>query len=110
MRAVLFNAVALGELTVDFTAGPSLRMQAKAAFINTENGKTHGWTTCSQWSKETVEKLAELRAAMENDIASMHFADATMATGTSTGGGSLADTAKGLGERLGAVEEGVPQG
>lgn len=71
-----FNAVALMEIeTIDYRAGqPAL--VAHAAFINTENGVTYGKTTGrSCWSKETLNILAELRAAMERDIASAVFVD-----------------------------------
>lgn len=111
MRDANFNKVAVGELSIDLMSTPA-KITAKAAFINTLSGQTHGWTTCSQWSAATVEKLKELRALMEQDLAALHFADAVEGganTGTTTAG-SIKDNVKGLGEMLGSVAEEVPQG
>jgi hypothetical protein len=115
MRTVLFNHIAVGELSVNFIKGPTAEIKVKAAFVNTENGKTYGWTEGAPWSKETIERLAELRHCMERDLAAVHFADAAEGSpGTSIAGGSMADAPKGLGERLGSTGGGsgeeVPQG
>jgi hypothetical protein len=73
-----FDAIAVGEFTVNFL-GPTTKVTAKAAFVATESGFTHGWTTNESWSPETIQKLRELRQAMETDLARIHFgADAAM--------------------------------
>jgi len=41
--------------------------------VSTETGSTYGSTTCRQWSKPTLDKLAELRALMEEDLAALVF-------------------------------------
>ena len=111
MRTVTFNGIALGELNVDFLSTPS-KVVAKAAFINTQTGATHGWTTCHQWAPDTMERLRELRALMERDLAAIHFADASgvQPLTSTTRSGGLQSEMKGLGERLGAPVEEVPQG
>lgn len=110
MRTVRFNGIALGELSVQFLESPAV-IKAKAAFINTQTGATHGWTTNHQWSPRTIEKLKELRILMEEDIAAFHFVDGSVATvGTSTtGSGGLKDGFQGLGEKFGATDGDVPQ-
>jgi hypothetical protein len=68
-----FNAVAVLRIeAIDFAvqSGPIV---AHAAFVNIENGRTYGRTQCQNWSKATLEKLAELRALMEADVAAMVF-------------------------------------
>lgn len=111
MRPAKFNAVSVGEISVNFIEQPS-KVLVKGAFINTENGQTHGWTTCSQWSPDTVEKLRELRMLMERDMAELHFADfssAVVGHSSTTGGGLINALPQGLGEALGSVGDGVPQ-
>ena len=110
MRTVKFNGIALGELSVQFLESPA-KIIAKGAFINTESGTTHGWTTCHQWSPATIAKLKELRSLMEQDMAALHFVDASVSTtvGTPTGGGGIAEGFKGLGERLGTTDDVAPQ-
>jgi len=112
MRDANFNALALGELSVNFLEAPA-KVTAKAAFINTQTGQTHGWTTCHQWSPDTIEKLRELRMLMERDLGALHFADdagGVASSTTTTRGGALGKSFQGLGEKLGSVEEEVPQG
>jgi hypothetical protein len=69
-----FDGIALGEMTVSFF-GPSVSLVAKAAFVNSETGLTHGSTTHERWSPEALEKLSELRALLEREIARVHFTD-----------------------------------
>jgi hypothetical protein len=101
-----FNGIALGELTVNFLETPS-KVTAKGAFINKTTGSTHGWTTCHQWSAETLEKLKELRACMEQDMLSIHFLD-VLTLGPKEQ--HIRESLKGLGEHLGSAEEDIPQG
>lgn len=66
---------------IDFThATPHMR--AHGAFVNTENGKTYGHTSCERWSPSTLQKLAELRAAIEGDLARLVLEDVDNERGT----------------------------
>jgi hypothetical protein len=94
-----FDGIAIGEFTVNFM-GQTLEMRAKAAFVDSKTGSTHGATEHRHWSEMTIEKLKELRAAMELDLGQLHF----------EGGGSLlltaaqgrqADEGGGLGDHVG---------
>jgi hypothetical protein len=111
MRTARFNGIALGELSVNFLEQPS-KVVAKGAFINTQSGATHGWTTCQQWSPDTLAKLKELRELMEQDMAAVHFADSgygVIAPATTTRSSDLGPKFQGLGERLGTAVDDVPQ-
>lgn len=90
-----FDGIALGEFTVNFL-GPTTKVVAKAAFVGTQSGHTHGWTTNEQWSPETMQKLGELRAAMESDLARVHFTGGDVASSSGVFGGQIG----GLGEHL----------
>lgn len=73
-----FNALALGEVTVNFM-GATLTMKCKAAFVDQETGNTHAWTTSEgPWSEGTVETLRELRMRMEEDLGAIHFEGGTV--------------------------------
>lgn len=108
MREVKFNAIRVAEITLNVAEATS-SITAKAAFVNTTTGQTHGWTTGRSWSEETLQKVRELREAMERDLERLHFEDGASSP-TTTSGGGLRDGFKGLGEELGAVDETVPQG
>lgn len=108
MRSAKFDTIRVAEVSVKFLETPAV-ISAKAAFVNTASGTTHGWTTCTSWSKETMDKLRELRELMERDLSEHHFADAGTST-TTTSSGDMRDSFQGLGERLGTAEETVPQG
>lgn len=81
--AAKFDALALGELTVSFLAPGNPQMKAKAAFVNSRTGSTHGWTTAEAgaWGKDTIAKLAELRALLERDLAAIHLDSVDELTG-----------------------------
>lgn len=69
-----FNAIAVLQIEeVDFHREGGPRLVAHGAFINTRTGVTYGKTTCAQWSKETMGKLEEFRAALEKDLAALVF-------------------------------------
>jgi len=68
-----FNAVAVLDIDAISFASSPLVLVAHAAYVNTETGNTYGETTGNQWSKTTLDKLAELRACMEADIADRVF-------------------------------------
>jgi len=69
------DGIALGEGTFSFLS-PDSKLTAKAAFVSSTSGHTHGWTSAQGgWSKETLLKLKELRESMERDIAALHLSD-----------------------------------
>ena len=70
--------------TVSFF-GPSVSLVAKAAFVSSETGQTHGYTTHERWSPAVTEKLNELRALLEREIACVHFADLHAEEGAKAG-------------------------
>lgn len=73
------NGIAVGEVSVSFIGGVT-EMQAKAAFINSDNGLTHGWTEHKSWSPATLQRLMELKSAIEEDLAAVHFEDGATAS------------------------------
>jgi hypothetical protein len=89
-----FDGVAVLEISVDFK-GPSGKVEAVAAFVDTTTGETHGWTkgVGTTWSNQTKERLQALRESMEEDLAARSFGDRRSATRAADVGG--------LGEHLG---------
>ena len=69
-----FDGVVVGEIKIVFT-GLQLQFEAKAAFVDSKTGETHGWTnaTASAWSPITIDKMKELRALMELDLGKLHL-------------------------------------
>lgn len=69
-----FNAVKITDGTFNFLE-TALKLEARAAFVSTETGGTHGWTTASaaMWSPETITLMKALRDSMEADIAAAHL-------------------------------------
>lgn len=94
-----FDGIAVGEGTFSFL-GTTLKFEGKAAFVNSRTGDTHGWTTNTQWSPAVIEKLKELRAAMELDLGRLHLADGGEVL-VGTGSSVARDSGGGLGEHLG---------
>ena len=92
----VFNGLEVIEVEIDFFKDS---MTAKAAYINTKTGYTHGWTSggSTLWSKETKEKLTELKKLMELDMAKKHFGDAAPAQTDKPG---LTPPSEGLGEHV----------
>ncbi len=68
-----FNAVALLKIDSISFATKDVSLVGHGAFVNTDTGSTYGQTSCRRWSKRTLEKLDELRAAMEEDLAALVF-------------------------------------
>lgn len=77
-----FTTLAVAEVAADFK-GTSVTLSCKVAFGNRETGATHAWTKGEGaiWSKETIARLEELRAAMEQDLAARHFQEFTVVNG-----------------------------
>lgn len=71
------SGLAVLDLTAEIRA-TGCTLSCKAAWVDTTRGSTHGWTKGEGaiWSKETVERLLELAAAMEMDLAALHFNEA----------------------------------
>jgi len=89
-------------LQASFLAGSANpKMRARVAFIKSDTGATLGYTEHENWSKETLQALATLRASMENDIAQLYLEGYGP-----TGGGSKAATPQGIADHLG--EHDVP--
>lgn len=107
MRSVKFDGIRVAELSVSFMEASAL-LTAKAAFVNTRTGDTHGWTTGRRWSAATLEKLSELRASMERDLEGMHFEDGALTP--VAGNEGLPAAFKGLGERYTGAGDEVQQG
>lgn len=69
-----FNAITILRIdAIDFSVQGGGAIVAHGAFVNTTNGNTYGKTSCQRWSKVTLDKIAELRAAMEEDLARLVF-------------------------------------
>jgi len=96
-----FDGVLVGELSVSFIDSPSV-LSAKAAFVNRSTGRTHGWTSNAQWSPATLRKLQELRDAMEDDLAEIHFREGRTAQGGAPGLNLTPKRPPGLGDHLDA--------
>ena len=81
-------------------------IQAQAAYIDTKTGATYGRIDWSNWSKDTLDKLMELRACMEVDIATRVFIGGGAAT---SGRANLAlnppEESDGIGEHAGIRPE-----
>lgn len=71
----VFDALVVTEITVDLL---KKTLTARAAFVNTKTGATHGWTRGEGtiWSEETKAAVAALSASMERDMARQHFGSA----------------------------------
>lgn len=104
-----FDTLRVAEITVNITDTPPT-IKARAAFVSTKTGRTHGWTTAaSGWSNDTMEKLRELRDCMERDMLFTHFGEDSLSP-TTTSSGSLREDFKGLGEHLTDAGDKTPQG
>lgn len=100
-----FDAVQLMEIgVIDFRQGQEPRLTAKGAFVNTANGHTFGQTTCNHFSKATRDKLQELRAAMEQDLADLVF-ETTNTGQTPTERTTFNNEPLGLGEHLASASD-----
>lgn len=66
------DKIAIGEISVNFL-GATHAMTAKAKLVSTKNGASYGSMTMQHWSPDILAKLAELRAAMEEEIEEVFF-------------------------------------
>lgn len=105
------NGISLGALEIDFMGKPGGSMKAKAAFVDTVTGLTHGWTTHEAWSPVVKQKLLEFREAIEADLAQAHFVGGeatTMGSGLAATSTQVSGPTGGLGEHLKGGED-APQ-
>ena len=67
-----FDGITITTVEVDLL---TKSLTAKAAFVNTKTGATHGWTEGGGtiWSTETKAAVAALVASMEKDLAAVHL-------------------------------------
>lgn len=95
-----FDAIAVGEFTAAFI-GPTLEFKAKAAFVDSKTGQTHGWTTNQTWSPPTLAKLHELRALMEADLGAMHLEGGGEVVANAAAPPRIPQVPTGIGEHVG---------
>jgi hypothetical protein len=98
-----FNAVVVLDIDAISFARADVPLVAHAAFVNTEDGNTYGETTCSRWSPTTMDRLKDLRASMEQDVATNVFtADST---GVLPDRSSITTAREGIGEHANAATD-----
>lgn len=70
-----FSTLSVAEVSGEIRGGGSFTLTCKAAFADKMNNVTHGWTKGEGaiWSQETKERFYLLVAAMEQDLARLHF-------------------------------------
>ena len=98
-----FNGMAMGEGKFSFL-GTTIHLEGKAAFIDNRTGQTHGWTHNTSWGKDTIDKLMELRAAMELDLGRLHLEGGGEKLVTTSKPPALTGGGDGLGEFLGTSD------
>lgn len=76
------------------------KLEAKIAFVNTQTGQTHGWTTHRQFSPAVIAKLRELTTMMEEEVAAIHFSDQMTTPAQGPALSAPSDGLGGLGELL----------
>ena len=64
------DALVVTRITIDFLQTPNT-VKALAGLVHQDSGVTRAWSEGSggMWSTETLKKVQELRAAMEEDMA-----------------------------------------
>jgi hypothetical protein len=94
--SILFDGIAITTIEADLL---KKSLTARAAFVNTRKGTTHGWTegTGTIWSEETKQLMSGLVTSMERDLGNLHFT--SVHSPSATPSGTPAGPA-GLGEHL----------
>lgn len=60
--------------SISFLAGAANpKMHAKAAYVSSTTGATLGAIEHANWSQATLQRLAELKQSMEQDLAAVYF-------------------------------------
>ena len=106
-RLSKFDKLVIGKATISMIEQPT-SLVAEAAFVDSTTGATHGRTTASSWSEATKLKLHELLDHMAKDLEAVHFTDRIESAATTSG--SINVASQGLGEHLGAKDDGIGQG
>lgn len=94
--SIVFDGLAITTVEAD-TLNKTL--SARAAFVDSKTGETHGWTEAqgTVWSEKTKAALAALITSMEQDMGRLHFASIPAAPVPDAGSRSEPG---GLGEHL----------
>lgn len=98
------DALSVGEITVNFITDP-LRVEGKAAFLNSQTKSTHGWTRNTTWSSETMRKLDELKQCMERDLGEIHFTSSEIPQKNAKVADNFFKPEGGIGEHLGTADD-----
>jgi len=98
------DGMKVGSIEIDLIHEPNT-MKCKAAFVNTKDGTTTGWTTglTALWSDETKKKVFELAESMERDLAKIHFSSWESDTTGSASGLKLSEPG-GIAEHVGSKD------
>lgn len=98
------DALTLHSVAIDFSRG-GVGLTARAGFVHTGSGVTHGWTETATWSTRTLQAIEALKEAMETDLAAHHFhgGDGALPTAPAREGGgglTIASPPRGIGDDL----------
>lgn len=110
MRTAKFNALSVKELSANFiSSDPAL--EGKAAFVSTLTQKTHGQTIGKVWSKDTLDLLTQLKASMEADLETVHFADGPTSSSINQQPRQIDEAFEGggIGEHIGGERQVLPR-
>ena len=94
------DGLTVAQITIDLLQNPA-KVHALAALTNSKTGQTLAWAQGDGgvWSTDTMEKLRELREAMEEDLARALFAEHSSVNTRPNTKGVKIET--GLGEHVG---------
>lgn len=69
---IVFDGIAITSIEGDILKHS---LTARAAFVDTRRGTTHGWTEGNGtiWSEQTKALFKELVSSMEDDMGKLHF-------------------------------------
>lgn len=94
--SILFDGIAITTVEADIL---KKSLTARAAFVDTRKGTTHGWTEGNGtiWSETTKKLFEELIGSMERDLGRLHFTSMPNMPSRETG---IDLSTGGLGEHL----------
>lgn len=94
--SIVFDGVAITTIEADLL---NKSLTARAAFINSKTGNTHGWTEAQGtiWSERTKAAFKALVDCMEQDIGRLHFSNLPA---TQVSESSVSSEPSGIGEHL----------
>lgn len=98
------DGLAVARITIDFLQNP-VKVHALAALVETQGGQTIGWVNGdgAMFTSETMEKLQDLRLAMEQDLAKRVFVEGHAVSGAAKRGEGGLEIG-GLGEHVGSLD------